>query len=282
MSEATGGGRVASGALPPPGEGAWPAGLSRPVTAELLRGGWVGTTWRVRLADGGDVVVKRTPYPADAEADGLAALRAAGVPVPEVLGLAEGTLVLERVQGPADWAGLGVAVARMHEVTAPRFGWHRDNRAGRFVQPNGWLDSWPEFFVERRVRTHLADDAVPGELRLRLERACDGPVRTRLRPDPPASLTHGDLWPGNTVDGRWVIDPEVSHADRELDLAYMHMAGEPFPPAFWAAYEEVAPLPDGYDERRPALELHHRLLQVRHFGDSQLAALDACLRRLGC
>lgn len=282
MSEATGGGRVASGALPPPGEGAWPAGLSRPVTAELLRGGWVGTTWRVRLADGGDVVVKRTPYPADAEADGLAALRAAGVPVPEVLGLAEGTLVLERVQGPADWAGLGVAVARMHEVTAPRFGWHRDNRAGRFVQPNGWLDSWPEFFVERRVRTHLADDAVPGELRRRLERACEGPVRTRLRPDPPASLTHGDLWPGNTVDGRWVIDPEVSFADRELDLAYMlGPSRNPLPEEFWEAYGDVWPIPDDLAERSPVLGLHHRLLHVRHFGARCVPALAADLDALG-
>ena len=259
----------------------WPAGIARPVTADLLKGGWVGTTWRALLADGSTAIVKQTPYPADAEVDGLAALAGAGVPVPAVLGHAGGTLVLQRVAGPPDWAGLGRAVAHMHAVTSDRYGWHRDNQAGRFRQPNGWLEDWPTFFVERRVRTHLTDPSVPAGLRVRIERACDGPIHALLPASPPAALTHGDLWPGNTVEGRWVIDPEVSYADRELDLAYMHMAGVPFPEAFWGAYLEVAPLPEGYPERRRLLELHHRLLQVRHFGESQVPALDALLRHYG-
>lgn len=259
----------------------WPGSLPRPVEVALVKGGWVGTTWRARLADGATVIVKQTPYPADAEVDGLGALADAGVPTPPVLGFAGGTLVLELVTGPADWAGLGVAIARMHGVTGERYGWHRDNQAGRFVQPNAWLDDWPTFFVERRVRAHLADPSVPAEFRLRLERACDGPIQALLPDRPARSLTHGDLWPGNTVEGRWVIDPEVSFADRELDLAYMEMAGEPFPAQFWGAYREALPFPEGYEERRRLLELHHRLLQVRHFGDSQVPALDALLAHHG-
>lgn len=259
----------------------WPTAVALPVTADLLQGGWVGTTWRAVLADGSTVIVKQTPYPADGEVDGLAALAAAGVPVPAVLGHAGGTLVLQRVAGPPDWAGLGRAVAGMHSVTSDRYGWHRDNQAGRFRQPNGWHEDWRVFFVERRVRTHLTDPSVPPEVRLRIERACDGPIQDMLPAHPPASLTHGDLWPGNTVEGRWVIDPEASYADRELDLAYMQMAGVPFPEAFWGAYREVAPLPEGFPGRRRLLELHHRLLQVRHFGESQIPALDALLRHHG-
>src|SRR3954471_9675057 len=60
-------------------------------------------------------------------------------------------------------------------------------------------------------------------------------------------------------------DPEVSYADRELDLAYMH-ASASLPAAFWATYEHAWPLEPGYAHRRPALQLHHLLLQVRHFG----------------
>lgn len=259
----------------------WPDHLPRPVTATLLKGGWVGTTWRVRLADGADVVVKQTPYPADAEVDGLAALAGAGVPVPPVLGHAGGTLVMRFVSGEPDWAGVGRAVAGLHLVTGQAYGWHRDNQAGRFGQPNAWCSDWPTFFVRNRVLAHLPDPSVPSEIVARIERACDGGVQALLPERPTPSLTHGDLWPGNTVAGRWVIDPEVSFADRELDLAYMHMAGEPFPPDFWAAYTEVLPFPDGYAERRRLLELHHRLLQVRHFGDSQVPALDALLAHHG-
>lgn len=260
----------------------WPADVPLPVSAERAPGGGVAITWLVRLADGTRAAVKRTPYPADAEVDGLAALAAAGVPVPRVLGHAGGTLVMERVGGPPDWAGVGWAIAGMHQVTSERYGWHRDNRAGRFVQRNAWSADWPTFFVERRVRVHLADPSIPADLRLRLERACDGPIQELLPARPPASLTHGDLWSGNVVEGRWVVDPEVSHADRELDLAYMQMSdANPLPAEFWSAYTEVLPFPAGYERRRRVLELHHRLLNVLHFGERGLPALDATLREHG-
>ena len=98
-----------------------------------------------------------------------------------------------------------------------------------------------------------------------------------MLPDNPAvSLTHGDLWRGNVVDGRWVIDPEVSFADRELDLACMRMSEEhPLPTEFWAAYQQAWPIPPDFETRRRVLGLHHRLLQVRHFGDPQLTTLHA-------
>lgn len=260
----------------------WPAGLPAPVTLEPLGGGWVGHTRLATLSDGRRVVVKDCPYPAAVEADGLAALRRAGVPTPEVLAVADTRLVLEYLDGPPDWAGLGTAVARMHRCTGPRYGWHLDNRGGRFVQPNGWLDDWPTFFAEHRVRTHLSDPAIPAAIVTRLQRACDGPIQESLPSRPVPSLTHGDLWLGNTVAGRWVIDPEVSFADRELDLSCMlGSSTHPFPPEFWEAYEHDWPIPDDFDDRRRVLGLHHRLLQVRHFGDRSVPALLADLDTLG-
>ncbi|HEV3503794.1 MAG TPA: hypothetical protein VG637_00735, partial [Actinomycetes bacterium] len=87
------------------GEGAgWPPGLAPLVSTEPLKGGFICSTVRGRLADGREVVIKRCPYPAEVEADGLAALAAAGVPVPAVLGAVDNVLVLARVGGPPDWA----------------------------------------------------------------------------------------------------------------------------------------------------------------------------------
>lgn len=208
--------------------------------------------------------MKRSPYPASTEAEGLRVLAAAGVPVPEVIGVSGSTLVLEFVSGEPDWPGMGRAVARMHRSTGPAFGWHQDNRAGRFAQENGWLGHWGTFFAERRVRAHLDDPVVPVDLRRRLHRACDGPLPHLLPATPIPSLTHGDLWAGNVVAGRWLVDPEVSYADRELDLAFMQMS-QSLPPAFWTAYEREWPFEPGYERRRPALQLHHLLLQIRHF-----------------
>lgn len=253
-----------------------------------LDGGWVGTTSLALLADGREVVVKETPYPADGEADGLRALASADVPVPTVLGTAAHVLVLERVGAAAppatgaDWATLGRAIAGMHQVTNDHYGWHRDNHAGRFPQANPWHDHWPTFFTEHRVRVHLDDRRVPIEFRRRIESACDGPLPARLPDRPTPRLTHGDLWLGNTIAGRWVVDPEVSFADRELDLAYMQMSTRAeFPDAFWGSYLATLPLEEGYTDRRPILELHHRLLQVRHFGDGQLSPLHTLLSEQG-
>jgi fructosamine-3-kinase len=259
----------------------WPPDLPPLLTEEPISGGWVCETSRGRLADGRAVVVKRSPYPADAEADGLRALAAAGVPVPTLLGHTGHVLVLTHLSGEPDWPGTGRAVARMHRATGPAYGWHRDNHAGRFVQDNGWLDHWGTFYAERRVRAHLTDPAVPEDLRGRLHRACDGPLPALLPATPAPSLTHGDLWTGNIVDGRWLVDPEVSYADRELDLAYMH-ASRSLPAEFWRAYEREWPYDAGFDRRRPALRLHHLLLQVRHFGPAKYRpAIGAVLDHYG-
>ena len=260
----------------------WPAHLPRPVRLDALGGGWVGRARAATLADGRRVVVKDCPYPALIEADGLGALREAGVPTPGVLAATGSRLVLEYVEGVPDWAALGTAVALMHRRTGPRYGWHRDNMGGRFAQLNAWSDDWPTFFAERRVRAHLTDPTIPAELARRLQRACDGPLPESLPARPAPSLTHGDLWVGNTVTGRWVIDPEVSFADRELDLTYMlDSASHPFPPEFWEAYQHEWPIPDDFAERRRVLGLHHRLLQVRHFGDRCVPVLMADLDALG-
>ncbi len=258
----------------------WPAECAPLAWAEDLRGGLVCRTRRGELVDGRRVVVKHCPYPAEVEADGLRALADAGAPVPEVLGVGGEVLVLQYAEGPPDWPLLGRAIARMHGSLGPAFGWHMDNSGGRTVQVNSWCGDWPTFFVEHRVRVHLADARVPESLRRRVERACAGPLPELLPERPAASLTHGDLWMGNVVEGRWLVDPAVSYADRELDLAFME-SSDSLPPALFEAYLGEWPFEAGYASRRAALQLHKRLNNVRHFGPSMSPAVEAILDHYG-
>ena len=262
---------------------ALPEGLGEPSAWRSVPGGDIGEAWQAEWPDGRVAFVKRTPYDAQIEADGLEALRAAGAPVPTVLGVAAHTLVLEWVDGPSAWDALGQALAHVHRSAHGHtdFGWHADNRLGSLVQRNTWHADWGEFYAERRLRPFLSASALTADIRDRLERALDGPVQALLNAHGPnPALVHGDLWAGNVVGGRWLIDPAVALADRELDLAFVQVFGG-FPDVFFAAYDEVWPLPDGWQQRRPALQLYHLLAHVKLFGAGYVDSVVARLDQLG-
>ena len=227
------------------------------------------------------MAIKRTAYDARLEADGLQRLAQAGAPVPEVLGVDQDELVMEWVSGPSDWEALGSALASLHRTTADAFGYDFDNVIGSLPQSNPWTQSWGEFFAQNRVQVHLNDPAVPAPLRHRLESASGGLLPALLDEHLPVpSLIHGDLWSGNIVDGSFLIDPAVSFSDREVELAFMAVFGG-LPQAMWNGYLDVWPLADGWERRRPALQLHHLLVHVRIFGGGYIRMVEDRLDRLG-
>lgn len=231
--------------------------------------------------DGRPVAVKQTHYDARVEADGLRRLARAGAPVPEVLRADSAGLVMAWVAGQPDWEGLGATLAGVHRTSAPAFGYEIDNVIGSLPQPNPWTASWGDFFAANRVRVHLDDPSIPAHLRIRLEAACDGPLPAFLEEHAPSpSLVHGDVWSGNIVDGAFLIDPAVSFSDREVELAFMAVFGG-IPQAMWKGYLEAWPLADGWERRRPALQLHHLLVHVRLFGGGYVRMVEDRLDRLG-
>lgn len=240
----------------------------------------VADTWRAELADGRSVVVKRTPADAHLEAEGLRALEDAGAPVPAVVAVDASTLVLEHVEGDGDWSELGRRLAGAHGRTGTGFGWDRDNVIGPLHQDNTRDDRWPRFYAQRRIAAHLEHRALPATVRRRLESALAGPLLELLEHDAPPSLVHGDLWSGNVVNGTYLIDPAVHHADRELDLAFLDLFGGA-PAPFWDAYEAVWPLDPGWRERRPALQLYHLLVHVGLFGAGYVGSVVQRLDHLG-
>jgi fructosamine-3-kinase len=248
------------------------------VSARPLQGGDIAAVWDVVLADQRRVVVKAAATDATLEAEGLDALRAAGAPTPTVVAVDPRVLVIEHVTGPPDLEGLGRALATAHRTLGQGFGWRRDNVIGSLPQANPWTPDWPTFYAEHRVTPYLAN--LPSELATRLHRATEGPLPDLLDHDVPASLVHGDLWGGNIVGSRWLIDPAVHHADRELDLAMLDLFGG-IPRALQSGYDEVWPLDDGWERRRPALQLYHLLVHVRLFGAGYLSAVAHRLDALG-
>ena len=212
-----------------------------------------------------------------AEADGLAALRAAGCSAPQPIehGIdgAEAYLLLQwlDLRPSGDFAALGSMLARVHRSTGERFGWPRDNYIGATPQRNHRTDDWKTFWREQRMEPQLELARRNGH-RIDIGRVCD--LLDGHAPQP--SLVHGDLWRGNvgfTAHGPVVFDPAVYHGDREVDLAMTELFGG-FPPAFYSAY---GPLPAGYERRKHLYNLYHLLNHLNLFGGGYLRQVNETL-----
>jgi fructosamine-3-kinase len=229
------------------------------------------------------------------EAEGLAALRAAGaVRVPEVVALGDdgdaAWLVLEWLDleplSPASGARLGVALAAQHRLPQAKFGWEKDNFIGASVQANGWREDWLAFWRERRIHAQLrlaAANRYPSRMIERGERLladCGAFFRAHA---PAPSLLHGDLWGGNAsalADGTPVVfDPAVYCGDREADLAMTELFGG-FPGDFHAAYRDAWPLDDGYPVRRDFYNLYHVLNHANLFSGGYVEQSARLVERL--
>ena len=210
------------------------------------------------------------PDPAPLEAAGLRWLAAAGARVPQIVEDGPHRLVLQRIApGRLDGAGeedLGRMLATMHRAGAPRFG--SLPAEGPFLvgrceleSPEG--DDWNSYYLEHRLLPLAARVGLTAEV----ER-----VRVDAPSEPPARL-HGDLWSGNVLadsSGRpWLIDPAAYGGHREMDLAMLDLFGH-IPARTAAAYEEVAPLADGWRERIPLWQLFPLLVHAVLFGGGYL------------
>ncbi len=231
----------------------------------------------------------------EAEQEGLAALAATEtVRVPRVIGSGvtadQAWLVLEHLAlAPANSesaAQLGRDLAAMHHCSTKRYGWHRDNTIGSTPQHNGYADSWLQFWREQRLGYQLERAKQRGAGR-HLQRS-GASLMDRLDEllgahQPLASPLHGDLWSGNYAcceGGIPVIfDPAFYYGDRESDLAMTELFGG-FPPAFYAAYSESSPLPEGYAVRKPLYQLYHLLNHYNLFGAGYLGEVEALLDQL--
>jgi fructosamine-3-kinase len=277
------------------------------VSERSVGGGCISNGTRVELSNGTVYFVKRsTTLPGEmftAEAAGLEALGDGDGPrVPDVYACSSGGAADgRRARGEAfivmEWiepgskrssfdAGFGSELAAMHRRReADRYGFRTDNFIGSTPQPNGWMESWHDFFAERRIRyqTRLArdrgliDDRTVSSIESILGRL------DSILPEPEhPSILHGDLWGGNYLvddEGRPVlIDPAVYYGHREADLAMTELFGG-FSSRFYASYREAWPLDPGYENRSSLYNLYHMLNHANLFGGSYSGSVRSIVRR---
>jgi fructosamine-3-kinase len=223
------------------------------------------------------------------EAAGLRWLaEAGGAAVVEVVEVAEDHLDLPRLDPAPPTAEhaeeLGRGLATVHRAGAEGFGaapegWSGDGFLGPLSEPLplvlGAWDTWGDFYADARVRPLVRMGRDRGELDASdaavLDRLADTVAAGRFDTDEPSARLHGDLWSGNlmwTADGAVLIDPAAHGGHREADLAMLHLFGAPHLERVVAAYDEAAPLAEGWRERVRLHQLHPLLVHAVLFGGS--------------
>jgi fructosamine-3-kinase len=267
------------------------------VSTTPVAGGDVCTSTRLRLSDGRSALIKTRPHAPEgffaAEARGLRWLAEPGVAeVAEVLGVTADCIILAWIEpsrpSPESAAGLGRMLARLHASGAEAFGADLDGFIGSLPLPNKPADTWPEFFAVRRILPYLKLAADRGRISPAGVEAVETVVRRIVDlagpAEPPARL-HGDLWSGNIV---WnaeryavLVDPAAHGGHRETDLAMMNLFGLPQIARVQAAYAEVEPLADGWEERQPLHQLFPLLVHAALFGGRYGQLATDAARKLG-
>jgi fructosamine-3-kinase len=264
-----------------------------------LAGGCVGAVYRAELTDGNQVAVKiADPETGRLQVEGAMLddlARLSRLPVPRSLYATPELLVMSWVDN--DGGAIGHAaeehaaelLADLHGLTADRFGYGRDTLIGGLHQPNGWIDSWRDFFRERRL-LYMAREAhqagrLPAAALARVETLA-GRLDRWISDDAPPSLIHGDMWSGNVLikDGRinGFVDPAIYYADAEIEFAFATLFGT-FGDRFFRRYGELRPLRPGFfEERRELYNLYPLLVHVRLFGGSYVGSVERTLARYGC
>lgn len=272
------------------------AGALGPVRWTALGQGVGGSRWRLDDGKGGRWFLKSGDWEIlTAEADGLAALAAAGaLRVPTVFARGEsdgeGYVLMEWLElvrpSAQSAARLGEALARQHLQRGARFGWPCSNFIGATAQFNREWDDWIVFFREQRLGFQLrlaGESGHRGELQEQGTRLMEGLPEFFSGYAPHAALLHGDLWDGNwgvqREGGPVVFDPAIYRGDREADLAMTELFGG-FPESFYAAYRVHAPLDAGYPVRRDLYNLYHVLNHLNLFGGGYLGQALGLMRRL--
>jgi fructosamine-3-kinase len=252
------------------------------VATTPVAGGDICTSTRLRLSDGTSALIKTRPNaPTDffrSEARGLRWLGSTtGVDVPEVLAAEHDCLILSWVEpgrpSPEVAEDFGRRLAVTHQTGAPAFGGETDGYIGTLPLPNRSAPTWPEFFATRRVLPYLklARDrgAISASDTFDVE-AVVGRIAELVGPDEPPARLHGDLWSGNVLwgqDGRvWLVDPAAYGGHRETDLAMLALFGLPQLQRVLDAYEETAPLAEGWQDRVALHQLFPLLVHAALFG----------------
>lgn len=256
-----------------------------------LAGGSINEVYSLLTSSGEKVIKlnKASLYPGmfEAEKQGLNAIKSTCTfDVPEVYECGKFTkfsyLLLEYIHEakahPQYWDIFAENLTKLHKQTADKFGYPISNYIGSLPQLNGATSTAANFYITQRLEPQLRIAANKGFIFDHLDKIFKN-ISTEIPNEAPA-LIHGDLWSGNYITNQkglpCLIDPAVSYAPREMDLAMMKLFGG-FPEDVFQTYNEIFPTQQGFKKRIPLWQLYYLLVHLNILGGGYLASVKNIL-----
>ncbi|WP_235003975.1 fructosamine kinase family protein [Aequorivita lipolytica] len=263
------------------------------IDVKPLSGGDINEVFLLKSAEG-DFVLKlndasKFPGMFAAEAKGLQLLRnTKSFKIPNVI--AEGVfqnasyLILEyiipRNKSNTFWETFAENLATLHKTTQKNFGLDHDNYIGSLPQKNSYCEKNSEFYITRRLEPQFKLALANGFHFKNLDRFYRN-ISEEIPTETP-SLIHGDLWNGNFMISEMnevvLIDPAVSFAPREMDLAMMKLFGG-FSEEIFTTYNSIFPMKSGWENRTSLWQLYYLLVHLNLFGSSYLPQVNSALKK---
>lgn len=198
-------------------------------------------------------------------------------------------LIMEAIKTkPVDtneaWETLGRGLAKIHQATWVKCGLDTHSYLGIFLQDNRPMDSWSEFYGERRLRVQMKMAIDAGNMSYKQCKQVEALIERLPKicgPNQSFSLLHGDPWPGNLLyDGEKLvaIDCGIYYGNREIDLSTVDFF-YPVSKVFFDAYNEVYPIEPGYEERKDLWKVNQWLGHVTLFGEAYIPKLMDAIKK---
>ena len=264
----------------------------RIITADPLYGGDINEVFLMRTESNYYVVKTNDallyPNMFDAEAKGLKLLTSSNsFRIPEVISVGElidhSYILMEYIEtGSASgmfWSNFADRLVILHRKTQESFGLDHSNYIGRLPQYNRKEPTASEFYINQRLEPQFKMAIDRGYEFNDLDRFYS--IISEEIPDEAPSLIHGDLWNGNFLisdkSEPVMIDPAISFAPREMDIAMMQLFGG-FSSEVYSLYNEQFPLVEQWKDRTKLWQLYYLLVHLNLFGSGYFRQVHSIVR----
>lgn len=256
-----------------------------------LSGGDINQVFLLKCEEGNYVVklnnAAKFPGMFAAEAKGLQLLNESSsfkIPKPISQGVIENTsyLLMEYIfsgQPNSDfWQEFAENLGMLHKTTQNEFGLDHDNYIGSLPQKNEFRNTASEFYISQRLEPQFKI-AFENGFKFKNLNTLYKNISEEIPNEPPA-LIHGDLWSGNYMISKngnpVLIDPAISFAPREMDLAMMKLFGG-YPADVFNIYNTIFSLESGWKDRLSIWQLYYLLVHLNLFGAGYLSKVKSIL-----